>query len=103
MTKVEVQSITWSEDTVINNIVNPCRAGKFIYVICNSKKKYILLKATLKDYLSFKRGLFTYKGIVAFTTNDRKEFYNNFDLVIKFEEHNGRPKKRIGTKQPIIV
>ena len=102
MSKTEIHTIVYSEDAVIESIVNPCRKGKFIYVVCSSIKKYKLLKATLKDYLSFKRGLFTYKGIVAFTILDRKEFYDNFDLVIKFEEHNGRPKKYTTTKRVFV-
>lgn len=90
---METRKIEFDEDIIVASVVSPCRQGDFIYVICKTKIRFLKLKKMLKDYLSSKRGIFTHKGIVVMSVDNRLNIYSYFDKIILFKDKHGRQGK----------
>ncbi len=71
------------EEQLSKVVVSPCRKGNFIYVECSNKKISVRVKKLLKELLSYKRGIFTWKGIVVVST--KKNVYTNFNIEVKIQ------------------
>lgn len=64
-------------------IIDLCRKGSHLYVICEtSAMKGRIRKELVKNKISYRRGLFFWKGIILLTTKDVKHFHKYFDEVI---------------------
>lgn len=64
----------------IKSIADECRKGRFLYVQCE-KKFYPKVRKLLMEFLSYKRGIFTWKGIVILSKQPNV-FTNYFDKEI---------------------
>lgn len=69
---------------VVTAIVKRCRKGQFILLICHTKSYYAKLRKMFKPELPLKRGIFTYKGIVAIVIENE----NYSQLKKYFDEVN---------------
>lgn len=85
--------IEYDETAIFEEAVKPCRRGEWVYLICGSTRRYVELRKTLKDYLSFKRGLFTFKGILFLTIEKRNEVVNCVDRIIEIRKRDDKNKK----------
>lgn len=75
-----------NDENVFNELIQPCKKGEFIFVICDNKKNINELKLILKGYkFPSKRGLFCWKGIIVLGLELKEEWKIYFDKVIEVE------------------
>lgn len=86
--------IEYDETAIFEHVIKPCRSGEWVYLICGTTRRYVELRKTLKDYLSFKRGLFTFKGILFLTIEKRNEVINCVDRIIEIRKNDGKGRSK---------
>lgn len=74
------KSETINFDT-LDKAIGSCRKGLFIMLIVD-KKQYKKIRMYLRKYLSYKRGIFTYKGILVLVTEEYPEYKKYFNKII---------------------
>jgi len=75
-----------NDENVFNELIVPCKKGEFIFVICKNKKSIKELKLIMKGYkLPYKRGVFTWKGIIVIGLESMSEWKQYFDKIIEVE------------------
>ena len=76
--------ITSDLDSLYGKVIKPCRKGTFIFLIYDNKKIKKLIKSAMKKFkIPFKRGYYSWKGIVAVADSIEKEYENYFDKIYK--------------------
>jgi len=81
-----IVSIKYNEEKLFTSIVQECRKGKFIYILCEDKKAMLLMKKFLKTFkIPKKRGIYMWKGIIVLSSYIEKEFTKYFDNIIKVD------------------
>lgn len=80
-------SVKNNESEIFKEIIKPCRSGKFVYV-CVSRKYQIneLKKLFNKNGIVEKRGLYSFNGFIALTSEFRRRFFKYFDIIVKVED-----------------
>ncbi len=78
--------IKYNEEKLFTSVVQECRKGKFIYILCEDKKVMTLMRKFLKTFkIPKKRGIYMWKGIIVLSSYVEKEFIKYFDKVIKVD------------------
>jgi hypothetical protein len=71
-------------DILYSKVIKPCRKGTFIYLICDNKKVKKLVKDGIKKFkIPFKRGLYTWKGIIVVASSIKDEHKSYFDKIYR--------------------
>ena len=79
------------EKEILNNLVKETAKGNYIAVLLKDEKEYKSLVKILKNYMSFKRGIFVKKkGLVVLFIyetffDDIFLYKNNFDIIYEME------------------
>lgn len=75
-----------NDENVFNELIVPCKKGQFIFVICRNKKSIKELKLIMKGYkFPYKRGCFTWKGIIVIGLELLDEWAEYFDKIVEVE------------------
>jgi hypothetical protein len=73
-----------NDKNVFNSLIQPCKQGKFMFVLCKDKKSVKILRALLKEYkIPNKRGCYMWKGIIVIGVQLLEEWKVYFDKIIE--------------------
>lgn len=94
MEEVKIVKQKMDEKEILNNLVKKAGKGNYIAVLLKDEKEYKKLVKILKNYMSFKRGIFVKnKGLIVLFLYEIffKDIYlykNNFDIIYELESDN---------------
>lgn len=75
-----------NDENVFNELIQSCKKGRFIFVVCPNKVNLKKLRAIMKEYkMPYKRGCYVWKGIIVVGLSLLPEWKNYFDEIIEVE------------------
>ena len=63
-----------------DQIVKECKKGQFLFVVCDTKSlRFFVRKELIRNRVTEKRGIYSYKGIIVLTLDKQKSYNKYFD------------------------
>jgi len=70
-------------DVLYEKVIKPCRKGAFIYLLCGKREKKFVKLGFKKFKIPYKRGIYSWKGIIIISSYLDEEYESYFDKIYR--------------------